>query len=77
MSRTRCTAARSAISPRRPEQSEALYRDKLLTEFDQGNAYWKEVLPYYDDNWAWFGIALYTGNLPNLTANLPQSAFER
>jgi hypothetical protein len=27
---------------------------------------WKITLGYYDDNWAWFGIALYNNLLPNL-----------
>jgi hypothetical protein len=35
---------------------------------------WKEELSYYDNNWAWFGIALYNNLLPNLTANVPDAA---
>ena len=30
---------------------------------------WKNALSYYDDNWAWFGIALTQHALPNLAAD--------
>jgi endo-1,4-beta-D-glucanase Y len=52
-----------------------VYREKLQYLFDPDTNTWKEVLSYYDDNWAWFGIALYNNLLPNLTINLPPSAF--
>jgi endo-1,4-beta-D-glucanase Y len=45
-----------------------VYTNKLLFLYDQDTSAWKEPLSYYDDNWAWFGIALYNNLLPNLAA---------
>ncbi|HUO56101.1 MAG TPA: glycosyl hydrolase family 8 [Candidatus Paceibacterota bacterium] len=52
-----------------------VYDKKLLFLYNPGANAWKEPLSYYDDNWAWFGIALYNNDLPNLSAGLPPSAF--
>lgn len=52
-----------------------VYERKLAFLYDSDTNAWKERLSYYDDNWAWFGIALYNNLLPNLSANLPASAF--
>ncbi|EKE05206.1 MAG: hypothetical protein ACD_19C00399G0001, partial [uncultured bacterium] len=39
-----------------------LYDSKFKYDF----GYWGDKDNYYDQNWAWFGTALYTNNLPNL-----------
>lgn len=54
-----------------------VYNRKLLFLYNPGANAWKIPLSYYDDNWAWFGIALYNGLLPNLIENLPASAFSQ
>lgn len=58
-----------------PADAQNVYQQKLQYLFDPDTNTWKEPLDYYDDNWAWFGIALYNHDLPNLTAGLPESAF--
>ncbi|OGK36760.1 hypothetical protein A3F03_03640 [Candidatus Roizmanbacteria bacterium RIFCSPHIGHO2_12_FULL_41_11] len=35
-------------------------------EYNYDLGYWKDKNNYYDQNWAWFGLALYSDNLPNL-----------
>jgi endoglucanase len=57
--------------------SAAVYQKKLLFLYNPGANEWKTPLAYYDDNWAWFGIAIYNDLLPNLTAGLPASAFNQ
>lgn len=56
-----------------PKQAEQIYDTKLVTLYSPDTQSWKDQLSYYDDNWAWFGIALYQDSLPNLTEN----AFEQ
>lgn len=51
-----------------PAIAKDVYNLKLRTLFDSDNMTWRRSLSYYDDNWAWFGIALYTENLPDLVA---------
>lgn len=51
--------------------SEEIYKQKLQYLYDPTVNRFKERLPYYDDNWAWFGIALYNDLLPNLGKTLP------
>ncbi len=58
-----------------PSAAADLYENKLAFLWDPDRNAWKQELSYYDDNWAWFGIALYNNLLPNLAATLPQSAF--
>ncbi|MDE1925456.1 MAG: hypothetical protein KGH79_04775 [Patescibacteria group bacterium] len=58
-----------------PAHAAEVYQNKLQYLFDPDTNTWKEMLSYYDDNWAWFGIALYNRDLPNLTKGLPPSAF--
>ncbi len=48
-----------------------VYREKLVSLYNPAINEWRFVLPYYDDNWAWFGIALYNNLLPNLTEWMP------
>jgi endo-1,4-beta-D-glucanase Y len=56
-----------------PTLATTVYNDKLLFLYDADTNTWKQILSYYDDNWAWFGIALYNHLLPNLTTSVPQS----
>ncbi len=58
-----------------PAHAADVYQQKLLFLYDPGANAWKVPLSYYDDNWAWFGIALYNHLLPNLTEKLPALAF--
>ena len=58
-----------------PTEASKVYTEKLVFLYNPDLNSWKQKLSYYDDNWAWFGIGLYNNLLPNLAANLPQSAF--
>lgn len=56
-----------------PDAAEQLYKTKVLEKFYENyeypgrvSSYWEDRDSYYTQNWAWFGMALYTGNLPNL-----------
>jgi len=60
-----------------PADAQNVYLNKLQYLYDPGVNGWKDTLSYYDDNWAWFGIALYNNLLPNLTAGLPASAYQQ
>lgn len=46
----------------------SIYQSKILSKFyeDADRSYWDDPNNYYDQNWAWFGTALYSDNLPNL-----------
>ena len=58
-----------------PTDAKEVYENKLQFLYNPGKNGWSDTLSYYDDNWAWFGIALYNNLLPNLTAGLPPGAF--
>jgi endo-1,4-beta-D-glucanase Y len=47
-----------------------VYKQKLQILYNPDTNAWKKTLSYYDDNWAWFGIALYNNLLPNLGATI-------
>ena len=49
-----------------PALAKNIYETKLVSMYDPDSDSWKTELDYYDDNWAWFGMALYDGQLPNL-----------
>lgn len=51
------------------QKGQAIYKQKLSSLYDPDEQRPKRELGYYDDNWAWFGTALYLDELPNLTAN--------
>jgi endoglucanase len=51
-------------------QAKEVYETKLQSLYSPDEQGWKERLGYYDDNWAWFGIALYNGLLPNLWSDI-------
>ncbi len=58
-----------------PEKADLIHRQKLLSLFNAETATWTTQLSYYDENIAWFGIALYNHQLPNLMKDMPASAF--
>jgi len=43
-----------------------VYERKLISRYNPDTKWWKGEVSYYDNNWAWFGIALYNDALPNL-----------
>jgi endoglucanase len=49
-----------------PDNAKLIYENKLQILYNPDSNTWKIELGYYDDNWAWFGIALYNNLLPNL-----------
>ncbi len=51
-----------------PNTAKQVYMNKLVRLFDPDTNSWKEKMSYYDDNWAWFGVALYNQYLINLFA---------
>jgi endo-1,4-beta-D-glucanase Y len=52
-----------------PSDAKSVYQNKLQTLYSPDKQTWKTSLSYYDDNWAWFGLALTQGALPNLTTH--------
>ncbi len=50
-----------------PGQAKAIYNQKLASLYSADTLTWRSPLGYYDDNWTWFGLALYYHALPNLT----------
>jgi endo-1,4-beta-D-glucanase Y len=50
-----------------PNDAKQIYESKLQTLYSPDQQAWKAPAPaYYEDNWAWFGIALTQGALPNI-----------
>lgn len=49
-----------------PALAKEVYKKKLRALYNPDTDTWKENLSYYDDNWAWFGVALYHDYLTNL-----------
>ena len=49
-----------------PEIAQELYSHKIITLYSNDTNAFKSELNYYEQNWVWFGIALYTHSLPNL-----------
>ena len=50
-----------------PQLADQVYTQKLRTLYDPNTQAWTSKLGYYEDNWAWFGLALYHHELPDLT----------
>lgn len=48
-----------------PAQADQLFNSKIVPLFTEqdGQAYWSEPRNYYLQNWLWFGLALYAGNI--------------
>ncbi|MDE2019843.1 MAG: hypothetical protein KGJ13_05875 [Patescibacteria group bacterium] len=57
-----------------PRGAAAVYAKKLVSLYDPDTETWKLPLSYYDANIAWFGMALYNGELPNLFTALSSQA---
>ncbi|MDE1874605.1 MAG: hypothetical protein KGI79_00175 [Patescibacteria group bacterium] len=55
-----------------PSDAGAVYRDKLEALYDPNQSRWIVPQSYYDENWAWFGMALYTGALDNIYEDAPK-----
>ena len=49
-----------------PAQAARVYDKKLKYLYDANKNAFSQHLSYYDSNWAWFGMALYTNQLDNL-----------
>lgn len=49
-----------------PEAARDIYEQKLRARYNPDTLSWHTPLSYYDDNWAWFGMALYSGEMHNL-----------
>ena len=47
-----------------PTAERKLYDEKLATLYSSNKDGWETTLSYYDDNWAWFGMALAMNQLP-------------
>ncbi|HEU0080633.1 MAG TPA: glycosyl hydrolase family 8 [Candidatus Paceibacterota bacterium] len=54
--------------------ADAVYRRKLEAVYDTNESKWAKPQSYYDENWAWFGIALYAGELTNLYGDINYAA---
>lgn len=50
--------------------AEEIYNKKLKSLYSPETQSLKDPLSYYDDNWVWFGIALYQNRLINLTEGI-------
>jgi endoglucanase len=51
-----------------PTTATKIYNNKLKVLYDPDTNSWKGDVGYYDDNWAWFGMALHDGAYDNLDA---------
>lgn len=49
-----------------------VYATKLAALYNPDTQSWRTTLSYYDDNWAWFGMAMHQGALPDLTDGVKQ-----
>lgn len=56
--------ALSAFLLTKPELAIDVYTTNVWPQFQNG--YWGSADNYYNQNWGWFGTALYANNLPNL-----------
>ncbi len=50
----------------KPEIADEIYSQKLEGLYDTTQSRWAKPQGYYDDNWAWFGMALYAGEAVDL-----------
>jgi hypothetical protein len=58
--------ALSVLSQTDMSLAKEIYDKSFENSFNFDEGYWRDKNNYYDQNWAWFGTALYFGNLPNL-----------
>ena len=50
----------------------AVYAHKLAALYNPDTQSWRTTLSYYDENWAWFGMAMHLGALPDLAKGVKQ-----
>jgi hypothetical protein len=50
------------------DSAKAIVHTKLTSLFDPTSHRLTTQLSYYDNNWVWFGLALYSGQLSNLAS---------
>jgi endo-1,4-beta-D-glucanase Y len=50
-----------------PADVTSVYQRELQVLYSPDKQSWRTVMSYYNDNWAWFGLALEQHALPNLT----------
>ncbi len=56
--------------------ADELYQELIEKKYNKVEGYWGEKSNYYDQNWAWFITALYSGGLPNLWTSPKNIAIE-
>lgn len=49
-----------------PVLAQDIYLGKLERLYNTNESKWQTAQSYYDENWAWFGMALYLGKTPDL-----------
>lgn len=49
-----------------PKNARDYVKEKLQKLYNTDTNAWYKPMSYYDDNWAWFGLALASNQLPNL-----------
>ncbi len=59
-------AAIATLSQTDPDLAKTIYLKTLEADFNFEAGYWGDKENYYDQNWAWFGTALISNNLPKL-----------
>lgn len=52
------------------DKAKAVYEAKIKALYNEDTKSWAKKQNYYDDNWAWFGAALYLEALPDLTKGI-------
>jgi endoglucanase len=50
-----------------PQKAQKIYDQKILQLYSNDTNSFRDVLPYYEENWLWFGSALYLHYLAPLT----------
>lgn len=48
------------------ESGEEIVKEKIMQNYSPDTQTWNREMGYYEANWGWFGLALYSGNLQNL-----------
>jgi endo-1,4-beta-D-glucanase Y/4-amino-4-deoxy-L-arabinose transferase-like glycosyltransferase len=59
-------AALSIFSITNRPLAKQIYEKFFDQKLNRGEGYWNNAKDYYDQNWGWFGSALYAEDLPNL-----------
>ncbi len=49
----------------KPHDAHDIYQRKIKSMYKPDTGLWEKDLGYYDNNWVWFGLALYGNNLSN------------